>query len=188
MLPTTRPVIGRDLDDIKQQFGLSTADACWLFGLSITKWTQVVRQGADDPVKDPTLALLARLLDANPTLSVIPEMPTSQALFDLLKESLPDLDQKRFSIILGSEATAGYRWLKVGSRHSPILSRLMLYMSLSLKGMSPAERRKSLLAWKKTVELEASARGVDNVFAGGRWTVGAAANDPRIQDSAESED
>mgnify|MGYP006870084542 CR=1 FL=1 len=75
MIPTNRPVLGRDLDEIKQEFGLSTADACYLFGLSITKWTHVVRQAPDAPVKDPTLALVVRLLDANPDLNEIHQTP-----------------------------------------------------------------------------------------------------------------
>lgn len=182
MIPTNRPVLGRDLDEIKQAFGLSTADACWLFGLSITKWTHVVRQGADTPVKDPTLALVVRLLDANPDLNVVPQPPTSQELFDLLKESLPELDQKRFSIIMGSEATAGYRWLKVGSHHSPTLSRLMLYMNMALMRLSRRDRVKALEQWRETVELEASARGVDNVFSVGRWTTTTPANDAVLGD------
>lgn len=177
MIPTNRPVLGRDLDEIKQEFGLSTADACYLFGLSITKWTHVVRQAPDAPVKDPTLALVVRLLDANPDLNVIPPTPSSQEIFDLLKESLPDLDQKRFSIIMGSEATAGYRWLKVGSRHSPTLSRLMLYMHMALTRLSKRDRVKALQIWWRTVEMEASARGVEDVFSVGRWTTGDSAND-----------
>lgn len=185
MIPTNRPVMGRDLDEIKQEFGLSTADACWLFGLSITKWTHVVRQGADVPVKDPTLALVVRLLDANPDLNVVPQTPSSQEIFDLLRESLPELDQKRFSIIMGSEATAGYRWLKVGSRHSPTLSRLMLYMHMALTRLPKKERVKALQQWRKTVELEASARGVDDVFSVGRWTTSESANDAVMEASED---
>lgn len=167
-IPTTRPVIGRDLDEIKQTFGLSTADACWLFGLSITKWTQVARQSTDTPVKDPTLALLCRFLDQHPELSVMPKLPDATEMFDLINK-VAQTDQKRFSILFGSEASAAYRWRKNGARQSPTLLRLMYYMKMALQTRNKASKEELLTDWAKTVEQEGSARGVNNVFKVGQW-------------------
>lgn len=171
MIPTNRAVLGRDLDDVKMQFGLSTADACWLFGMSITKWTQIVRKAVDEPVTDPTLALLVRYLDQHPELSVIPKLPDGEEMFELINTIIPT-DQKKFSILMGSEASAAYRWRRVGSRQSPTLLRLMFYMKMSLLGRTDSERLQLISEWQKTVELEGRARGVDDVFRRGRWRMG----------------
>lgn len=167
-IPSNRPVLGKDLDEIKQGFGLSTADACWLFGLSITKWTQVARQEKNEPVKDPTLALLCRFLDQHPELSVMPKLPDADEMYTILNKVAPT-DQKRFSVLLGSEASAGYRWLKHGSRQSPTLLRLMYYMKMALQSRTRGDSLDLLHRWAQTVEDEGLARGVENVFKTGRW-------------------
>jgi len=169
MIPTNRPVLGRDLDDIKQQFGLSTADACWLFGMSITKWTHVCRQGAAEPVTDPTLALLVRFLDLHPELSVVPKLPDAMEIYTLVN-SIVDTDQKRFSILVGSEASATYRWRKHGSRQSPTAQRLMYCMKMSLLGRPDADKLELLDEWEGVVKAEGQARGVDDVFRRGYWS------------------
>ncbi len=168
MIPDNRPVIGRDLDTIKQQFGLSTADACHLFGMSITKWTHVARQGADVPVTDPTLALLARFLDGHPELNVIPRYPDPTEMYDFVNDIHP-VDQKAFSVLMGSEASATYRWRKTGSRPSPVLQRLMHYMRLSLLARDETGKVELLSDWRTTVAQEGLVRGVPNVFKVGRW-------------------
>lgn len=180
MIPTTRPVIGRDLDTIKRALGLSTADACNLFGLSITKWTDVVRTNADSEVRDPTLALLTRFLDEHMRDEFVPRPPTCEDFFDLLKSIDDRIDQKRFSVLVGSEGSAAYRWLRIGSRPTPALSRLMLYMKIVLDKSSRAGQRKFLEDWMLTVVREGAARGVDNVLRTGRWAPESAANDERM--------
>lgn len=185
MIPKNRAVIGRDLDDIKRQFGLSTANACFLFGLSITKWTEVVNKAADKPVSDPTLALLVRLLDEHPWLNIIPKMPECQEMYDLIKESVANLDQKRFSILMGSEATAAYRWLKVGAKQPSVMARLMLFLKMAIMRQPPESRSELMSNWAATVETEGAARGVPNIFKVGRWTPPQqkAANDDTISDA-----
>ena len=66
MIPTDRPVLGRDLETVRQGFGLATQDIIWVLGMSITRWMQIVRQAPDAPVKDPALALLVRFLAQHP--------------------------------------------------------------------------------------------------------------------------
>lgn len=168
MIPTNRPVLGKDLDSIAQQFGMLVADACWLFGMSITKWMQVVRQNPEVPLKDPTLALLVRFLADHPELSVIPKFPSAEEMYALLNKVQP-VDQKRFSALFGSEASATYRWLKPGSRMTPAVGRLMFYMKMAMLAASPDKRGEMLENWRETVKLEAQARGVDDIFKTGAW-------------------
>lgn len=168
MISDSRPILGKDLDTIRKQYGLLTSDACWLFGLSITRWMQIVRQAADLPVKDPTLALLVRFLDQNPELSLIPKFPRAAEMYEMVN-SVQETDQKRFSVLFGSESSATYRWLKAGSRQSPAVNRLMHYMKSALLARQPEKRADLLEKWRKTVAKEAQARGVPDVFKSGHW-------------------
>ena len=168
MIPTTRPVLGKDLDTVRQQYGILTSDACWLFGLSITRWMQIVRIAAELPVKDPTLALLVRFLDEHPELSVIPKFPGAAEMYEMVN-SAQKTDQKRFSVLFGSEASASYRWLKIGSRQSPAVNRLMHYLKSAMLARQPEKRAELLERWRGTVAMEAVARGVPDVFKSGKW-------------------
>lgn len=168
MIPTNRPVVGKDLDGVAQNFGILVSDACWLFGLSITDWTRIVRQQPQEPLRDPTLALLVRFLDAHPEMSVIPKFPTAEEMFQEVNK-IQEVDQKRFSVLFGSEASAAYRWLKPGSRMSSSVGRLMFYMRMALHSRSPSKRAELMENWRETVRLEGSARGVDDIFKSGAW-------------------
>ena len=168
MIPTNRPVLGKDLDSIAQQFGMLVSDACWLFGMSITKWMQVVRKAPDTPLRDPTLALLVRFLGAHPELNVIPQYPAAADMYKLVNK-VQEVDQKRFSVMFGSEASATYRWLKPGARMSPAVGRLMHYMTMAMLASSPEKRSQMLESWRETVQLEGQARGVADIFKTGTW-------------------
>lgn len=171
MIPTTRPVIGRDLEEIKQLLGLSAGDTCFLLGLSITKWTSLVRTSPDEPVKDPTLALLVRFLDRYPEMSIMPTYPTATEMFDMFKALVPNMDQRRFSVLFGAERAACSRWLRTGgARISPDLARLMLYLRNQLAALPEEERLEALREWADVVQIEGQARGVSNVFRVGRWS------------------
>lgn len=191
MLPTDRPVLGRDLDAVRQQFGLLTADMIWVLGISITRWMQVVRQAPDEPVKDTTLALLVRFLAEHPELPVVPRFPTPQDMLALLGESA-DVDARRLAVMLGSEVSAGYRWMRQDARPSSTVNRLMHYLRMALLREDGAGRTELVEAWRRTVEQEARCRGVDDVFRAGSWTRrpanGAAANGERFDDPSGNDD
>lgn len=186
MIPTTRPVIGRDLDELKQLFGLSSPDTCYLLGISISKWSDLIGKGADKPIDDPTLALLVRILDLRPDLITLPTYPDVQDMFDLFKRVNPSIDQKRFSILMGGEASSGHRWLKTRPRMTATMPRLMLYLQRLIES-SPDGGWKELNAWADVVKHEGNARGVADVFKSGRWTVpehmAKAANDEKVSAS-----
>lgn len=185
MLPTNRPVLGKDLDAVRQQFGLLTNDIIWVLGLSITRWMQIVRQAGNEPVKDPTLALLVRFLDQHPELPVVPRHPTPQEMFEMLNE-VAEVDPKRFSILFGSEVSAAYRWMRPDARPSSAVNRLMHFMRITMLMRDTSSRAQLLEDWRKTVDLEARARGSEDIFRTGKWTtrkVEAAANDDAAGES-----
>ena len=169
MLPTNRPVLGKDLDAVRQQFGLLTNDIIWVLGMSITRWMQIVRQNGNEPVKDPTLALLVRFLDQHPELQVIPRYPTPQEMFDQLNE-VAEVDPKRLSVLFGSEVSAAYRWMRPDARPSSAVNRLMHFMRTAMLMRDTAGRAELLDDWRKTVDHEARARGVEDIFRTGKWT------------------
>ena len=169
MIPSNRPVLGRDLDAVRQEFGLLTNDIIWVLSMSITRWMQIVRQAPDEPVKDPTLALLVRFLSQHPELAVIPKQPSAADMFELMNE-VTDIEPKRFATYFGAETSAAYRWMKPDARPSSTALRLMHFMKMALLMQDTAGRTQMLEDWRKTVDQEAKARGVDNVFKTGRWS------------------
>lgn len=192
MIPITRPVIGRDLEEIKQLLGLSAGDTCYLLGLSITKWTSLVRTFPDEPLKDPTLALLVRFLDKYPEMSIMPVYPTATEMYEMFKSLVPSMDQRRFSVLFGAERAACSRWLRTGgSRISPDLARLMLYLRNQLLALPEEDRAQAIHEWADVVDLEGKARGVSNVFKVGRWTTFSqahAANDDPVEPDVIKDD
>lgn len=170
MIPVNRPVIGYDLEDLREKLGISSADAAWLFGMSITKWMLTARKSADKPVK-PSLALFVRLLDRHPELNFLPKFPEPGDVFDKISGG-KKMTKKRLSVMLGREASSGYRWITAGGRSSPILGRLLLLLLLALDHKKGGDDSSSILEeWDRMVETEALARGVPNVWATGRWTM-----------------
>lgn len=174
MIPTDRPVIGKDLDTVRQHFGLMMADAIWLYGLSPNKWTTLVRQQPNEPIPDPTLALLVRFLDQHPELSIIPRWPSPRETYDCLNVT-QKLTQGEFSLLLGFERSAAPRWFNPrGARQSATLSRLMLCLRTTILSKRPEDRGQVMDDWRASVTTEAKVRGVDNLFEAGRWPTGAA--------------
>ena len=79
---------------------------------------------------------------------------------------------------MGAEASALYRWLKRGGRQPAALQRLFYFLSLCILSRTEGERIRLMDGWATTVEAEAKARGVADVFKVGRWTSSArSAND-----------
>lgn len=167
-IPLNRAVIGRDLKEIKQTFGLSTSEACYLFGLSITKWTLIVNKNPDVPLTDPSLALLVRFLAEYPHLSVIPKPPSAVEMYEKICSVTP-LNSKEFSVFLGSEGSAYNRWKKNISRQGPSVQRLLYYFRLVLLGRPVTEQATLLNNWRSIVKSEGFARSGSDVFKTGQW-------------------
>jgi hypothetical protein len=171
VIPAFRPVLGKDLQTIAQLFGLKSADAIALFGLSITKWGALINAEPEKPISDLSLALLVRFLDNHPDLAIGPKYPGVAEMFELINTITPT-DQKTFSVLFGSDATAAYRWLKKGSKKTPAVERLMFHLKNHLlsKPKKPAQIRQAALAeWQQTVALEAKLRGSEDIFRTGKW-------------------
>lgn len=190
MIPNTRPVTGRDLDYLRFSLGLSAGDAAWLFGLSMTKWMVLVNQNSDVPVGNPTLALLARMLDAHVEANPLPKPPKPSEVFEMIKplrgaerEIKPwemkhikrrkayPLDKQTMAILFGSEGSSGYRWLTRESRYSPTLGRLFVVFVKLFEAESTHRGRNSIVSeLENFVEIEANTRGIADIWRTGHWS------------------
>lgn len=174
VIPTSRPVIGEDLDTVRDQLGLSTSEACNVFGMSMTKWSKVVRKSGKEPVSKATLALLVRTLNKRPDLSLLPRHPAPEDVLARMRSINEKIDLKRLSVYFGCEASSGYRWITRGSDISPALARLLLVFARLFdrareNGLEAAEAM--MEEWREMVEHEAQERGVSDVFNTGRWVM-----------------
>jgi hypothetical protein len=183
MIPATRPVNGYDLLALREKLGLSTADFCWFFHLSMPKWTEMtsvkVASGddipAEKPVNDPALAFLVRWLDRHPDDLPMKENLTPQEFVQALKKHKVKVDRREVAVGLGREASAAYRWASQRGRR-PAAAAILSHVFLLL--LSVMERRKKAEGqgageatweeWRQIVEIEARARQVP----GSLWTEG----------------
>ena len=110
-IPESRRVTGEDLERLREKMGLTTGEACWMYGFSLTKWSKIARIEATSPLSKPTLSLLARALAKRPDINPFFRMPTAHEVYDRLLAVNPSMDKKRLSVFFGCEASSGYRWI-----------------------------------------------------------------------------
>jgi len=199
-IPNDRPVLGKDLDAIRQSYGITTTDACFLFGLSMTRWMHAVRRDPDLPLADTSLAVLARFMDKYPELYLLPKFPEPSDVFEKIRgvKGYDELNSRHFSLILGAESTAANRWLKQGGRQSPSVVRLLWHINEALDHTNPRGKPKadvglSGVSQKEVInelfemaKLEASLRGTVDLFKEGRWQVIKQIDRVRVRDTKRS--
>lgn len=166
MLPSDRPVTGRDLEALRQKLDLLVNDFCFVLGISMAKWSRI-KKSPDAPLDDPGLAILARVLDDDPSLSLVPKAPTPQAVHDKIVAHKPysAMPRRAFGIVLGRDASASYRWLEQQQHTGTVTDRLLIVLAkvLDTKGLPGLEK------WMTVVDTEASARKISNIWREGLW-------------------
>lgn len=164
------PVTGEGLDHLRHKLGYSMADMCWLFGMPANKWTTYVRKNGKDAVKDESVEIMARLLDAHPEASPIPPMPTIESIHQKLASALgPEATYRRLAVLFGRHGSGGSRWISAGGRTPPLLRHIghvtAWMMHNDAKGSANAIKE-----WEDLVRDVARARGIkDDVFITGKW-------------------
>ncbi len=172
LLPKDTPVTGQDLDALRGKLGLSVADMCWVFGFSMNRWGSTVRKNAVKPLPNQSEEILARLLDEYVELCPVPKMPDPREFFEHLKAIDPGMNRKRFGILLGREASTGYRWITKSGRPSPVLERIAFIVSRLLDDKRhTSDKRQVIAEWEALVRLVAGVRGIEgDILRTGRWT------------------
>ena len=172
LIPANRPVLGEDLDTLRESLALISADACWVFGTSTARWASFVRESRREPVNSGTIALLARAIDTYPGCIPMPPVARPDDVYAAVSVVMPGLDKRRLAVMFGREQSSGYRWMLDGSKISNTLSRLLAIFLTAFRpaaAVSGSDAREMLDWWNELVMAEARARGVPDVFESGRW-------------------
>lgn len=170
-IPKDRPVLGSDLHALKNALGLTVDDARWVFGISMNRWGDIVQKNADKPVKNPTIALLVRYFAMFPNKCPVPDRPSAEEV-----QKATDATLKRLGVLLGKEHVSGFRWIKLDRNMAPSAGRLAIHLN--------EEAKKGNLRWweENLVEVEARARGVNDIFRSGSWK----SKEEKAQDRADA--
>lgn len=164
MIPVNKPVTGRDLGDLRLKLGYTTDEMAFLCGVNKNRYHLMVNKEADEPLRSIPTAIMARLLDDDPSLSFLPKFPSPQDLFDEMEPY--GISKREFSVILGNHGTAMQRWGQSMRRAIPQVYRLALVIQ---KMMHKKGAGKTIPYMKGLVDKEASLRGVKDIFSHGRW-------------------
>lgn len=164
MIGKNEPVCGRHMEALRQTLGITVEDANWLFGISMSHWSRVVKQNPDEPIRDITIAIITRYLDKYYDRNFLPVFLEPAQLLPELEKIDPHITRKRFSIMVGKEASSGYRWIVNRGGASPAIRRAG-YLIMNL-----LKEKGSIAEWEEMVEEEAAARGKVNIWTEGRWT------------------
>ncbi|PKU21957.1 hypothetical protein [Telmatospirillum siberiense] len=194
-MPRRGPITGNDLEDLRKILGLSVTDLTFLFGFSMPHWGKI-KKAADNPVRDPAVALLARWWLAHPETCPIHQSPTPAFVRDSINEILATdplgedaplngpVSKKDFGLSFGREMSAGYRWTRDNGKVPPVLNRLLTIAQEQIN-RNPETFWKE---WIGLVEEEAKARGIDDLWAEGNWHKDLVAPRHPAQESANADD
>ena len=196
-----RLALGADLTRLRNHLQLSTSDFGYLMGLKHWQYIALSRQHAHDILPDPALSLLVWSLFAFPQCSYLKPLPNDpQAAFTLYREAAQHLshspsparlahglrakkdiplDTKRaFGLMLGSDISAGNRWLSGHTAMGAVVKRL-LYI---LVRVCANEGEAGLRHWYHRVLVEAHWRGIDDLWVNKTWYGPSESNLPARQE------
>jgi hypothetical protein len=174
---TDRPIVGHDLLVLQQWLGYDNTEMTQALGITPAKWNQLTGERLDQPLDDPTLALLVWAILQFPEQSPLIPYPRVQEVYSVYQRTAeqaastpgPRLGSKKaFGLLLGKESTSGFRWLSPQTSPKaahPQTRRLMLTFVNVLR----AHHGPGLEQWLARVQLEAAARGIDDLWAQGSW-------------------
>ena len=159
-----RGVRGRDVLFLRQWFGLSIAETCYLLGITAPKWYQC-QHHPDRLVEDASVALLVWALLRFPEAQYLPTFPDPAEVYPLYQNAAerghPNDSQlaTAFGLLLGRERLAPQRWLTAEnpSRVPPTVRRLLF----ALRGALLARGVPGFEAWIERARFEARSRGLD---------------------------
>jgi hypothetical protein len=170
MIPANRPVIGKDIEALRQKFGYTVEDMSWLLGIAMPGWSRIVKQRPEEPLRDVTLALIVRYLDKYWERGYMPVFSTPEEIMNMIKAD-PKLVKdiggsvplKKMGILVGRDSSAGHRWNRSRRGISPAITRASLLIKRLI------EEKGSVKDWVEIINTESQARGVPDVWQLGKW-------------------
>lgn len=166
-----RPITGGHLRKQQENLGLSSADMCWMTGMSPNKWSEVVNANYDSAVPDEAVAIMARALDASESLLIVPKSPDMNAVLTKLREVEGGLGdegklQRDLPVLFGRDVKVGYNWLVRGMSPNPVVRHLAWMLLRAIEQEGPV----ALENWRAWVRAEARSRGHSgDIFEDGKW-------------------
>ena len=160
-LPSSRAVTGTDVASFREWFGLSVDECRVILGIPTSSWYKITMDEAEQPLKDPAIALLIRYYARHP--DEVPFLPTAEV--QEIEEILQDIPMCYWGILLGRESASGHRWTSKHHHFKPVTARLAYYLVQNAR-----KDPNYLQHWKEDlVNVEATARGVENIWSSGSW-------------------
>lgn len=161
-IPADRPVLGQDLETLRQRLNCSTQRCCCLLGIPMNLWSRW-KNAPEEPIPNATVALTMRLYDCFPELLEPDPTPAElQALLERVTGQPVPLTM--LSMLLGRERSSGYRWSTRGPPSAPVVN--LIGLLVKLLEMHGAE---AFATHQATVEAEARARGIEDIWTSGSW-------------------
>ncbi len=158
-------VTGATLRDLQHRLGIDAEDMRYLLGLSMNVWGRLVNRHQNELLPRPAVALLARLVSERPGLVELPLGSTPESVFALIRDLDPEYTAKRFGLLLGCDASAGYRWLKLGGNTSATVDRLLYFLERDLQCFG----ERTLRQYEARAEVEAASRGLSDIWRAVSW-------------------
>jgi hypothetical protein len=168
MFESTKPVTNYDLEMLRNVLNLDHGEFCHLLGIQLVKWwTMRNDENIHKPVKDPLLAITARWLMEHPEhCPPLAKMTPMQLREMLLEEHGVEIDENNIGPMFGRHATAKNRWADGTDNISPSIRHSILILNIAIEKMGA---KRAVADWMKTVQTEANARGIEDVFRSRHW-------------------
>jgi DNA-binding transcriptional regulator YiaG len=154
VLSPDAPILGRDLERLRERFDISTHRFCEVLGISTVTWYGW-RKRPDAPISSRPIILHLRLLDSLPELARLGAQPID------LQEALRthwgvSLTFSELALRLGVERRSGYAWSRgyPASDQVRALTASLLYVVLN-------RPRDAWLRYQHLLERQAALEGVD---------------------------
>ena len=165
MIPNDRAFTGADLENFRQSLGLTVADICYLLGMNQNSWGETVNKDRLLPVKNPSIAILCRLIDQDESLLFIPKMVHPVTIYNLIKERR-NISKANLSTLFGCSQTASTRWFS-GKRASPAVEKLGIVISNMIKKNGVDASVNKL---RDAVKIESVNRNIPDIFETNNWS------------------
>ena len=153
------------IDEVRAKCGLDTADLQWTGGSLNRRERILFGPQRDEPIHDPTVAILWRYLAAHPEDHPLPPMPTPHETQSVLAAVMRrgmrggKYCKRRIAQLLGCTGMSSYNWLDGSESMSGSVKRLALLLVNAIN----AGGRQGFDRYLDVVEEEAVARGIPSL-------------------------
>ena len=167
MVPYDRPFYGRDLESFRNRFGYTIDDMCFFCGITKNRWFMMVSRERDQVLRDTPIAIMCRLVDADPTLMFVPSFISPVDLLSRITAKRK-ITKREFSVLMGNNGTSANRWTVSRKRAAPSVFRLAYVVNnmIDKNGLDKAMNKV-----RDVVNTEGLLRGVPDVMTTGKWTL-----------------